>query len=47
MQNDRVAMQSSQKHSLSQIVYEFVVSGKEDGKLGRSYNTKNKSNYSS
>jgi transposase-like protein len=42
MQKVRVAMQSSQKYPLSQIVHvdEFVVGGKEDGKQGRSYDTK-------
>jgi transposase-like protein/predicted RNA-binding Zn-ribbon protein involved in translation (DUF1610 family) len=42
MQKVRVAMKSSQKYPLSEIVHvdEFVVGGKEDGKQGRSYNTK-------
>ena len=42
MQKVRVAMQSGQKYPLSQIVHvdEFVVGGKEDGKQGRSYDTK-------
>lgn len=42
MQKVRVAMQSSQKYPLSQIVHvdEFVVGGKEDAKQGRSYDTK-------
>jgi transposase-like protein len=42
MQKVRVAMKSSQKYPLSQIVHvdEFVVGGKEDGKQGRSYDTK-------
>jgi hypothetical protein len=42
MQKVRVAMKSSQKYPLSEIVHvdEFVVGGKEDGKQGRSYDTK-------
>lgn len=42
MQKVRVAMKSSQKYPLSKIVHvdEFVVGGKEDGKQGRSYDTK-------
>lgn len=42
MQKVRVAMQSSQKYPLSEIVHvdEFVVGGKEDGKQGRSYDVK-------
>lgn len=42
MQKVRVAMKSSQKYPLSNIVHvdEFVVGGKEDGKQGRSYDTK-------
>ena len=42
MQKFEFAMQSSQKYPLSQIVHvdEFVVGGKEDGKQGRSYDTK-------
>lgn len=42
MQKVRIAMQSSQKYPLSEIVHvdEFVVGGKEDGKQGRSYDTK-------
>ncbi|MEN9907182.1 MAG: hypothetical protein RLZZ540_323 [Bacteroidota bacterium] len=42
MQKVRFAMQSSQKYPLSEIVHvdEFVVGGKEDGKQGRSYDTK-------
>ena len=42
MQKVRVAMKSSKKYPLSEIVHvdEFVVGGKEDGKQGRSYDTK-------
>ncbi|WP_395052062.1 IS1595 family transposase [Flavobacterium sp.] len=42
MQKVRVAMKSSHKYPLSEIVHvdEFVVGGKEDGKQGRSYDTK-------
>lgn len=42
MQKVRVAMKSSQKYPLSEIVHvdEFVVGGKEDGKQGRSYDVK-------
>lgn len=42
MQKVRVAMKSSQKYPLSEIVHvdEFVIGGKEDGKQGRSYDTK-------
>ena len=42
MQKVRVSMKSSQKYPLSEIVHvdEFVVGGKEDGKQGRSYDTK-------
>lgn len=42
MRKVRVAMKSSQKYPLSEIVHvdEFVVGGKEDGKQGRSYVTK-------
>ncbi|MGE6354233.1 IS1595 family transposase [Flavobacterium sp. NPDC079362] len=42
MQKVRVAMKSSQKYPLSNIVHvdEFVVGGQEDGKQGRSYDTK-------
>ena len=44
MQKVRKAMKSSQKHPLSAIVHvdEFTVGGKEDGKPGRSYDTKKK-----
>lgn len=42
MQKVRLAMKSSKKYPLSEIVHvdEFVVGGKEDGKQGRSYDTK-------
>jgi len=42
MQKVRKAMASSQKWPLSELVHvdEFVVGGQEDGKKGRSYNTK-------
>lgn len=42
MRKVRVAMKSSQKYPLSEVVHvdEFVVGGKEDGKQGRSYDTK-------
>ncbi len=44
MQKVRKAMKSSQKHPLSEIVHvdEFTVGGKEDGKQGRSYDSKKK-----
>lgn len=42
MQKVRVAMKSSKNYPLSEIVHvdEFVIGGKEDGKQGRSYDTK-------
>jgi len=44
MQKVRKAMKSSQKYPLSEIVHvdEFTVGGKEDGKQGRSYDSKKK-----
>ena len=44
MQKVRKAMQSSQKYPLSEIVHvdEFTVGGKEEGKQGRSYDSKKK-----
>ena len=44
MQKVRNAMQSSEAHQLTGLVHvdEFVVGGKEDGKQGRSYDTKKK-----
>ncbi len=43
-QKVRNSMKSSQKYPLSEIVHvdEFTVGGKEDGKQGRSYDTKKK-----
>lgn len=44
MQKVRKAMESSQKYPLSKTVHvdEFRVGGKEQGKQGRSYNSKKK-----
>ena len=44
MQKVRKAMQSSQKYPLSKLVHvdEFTVGGKEEGKQGRSYDSKKK-----
>lgn len=42
MQKVRKAMKSSQKYPLAELVHvdEFTVGGKEDGKQGRSYDSK-------
>jgi uncharacterized Zn finger protein len=44
MQKVRKAMKSSQKYPLSKLIHvdEFTVGGKEEGKQGRSYDTKKK-----
>lgn len=44
MQKARKAKQSSQKYPLSELVHvdEFTVGGKEEGKQGRSYDSKKK-----
>jgi transposase-like protein len=44
MQKVRTAMESSQKYPLSELVHvdEFTVGGKEEGKQGRSYDSKKK-----
>ncbi len=44
MQKLRKAMKSSQKYPLSKLVHvdEFTVGGKEEGKQGRSYDSKKK-----
>jgi len=44
MQKVRIAMKSSQKYPLSKLVHvdEFTVGGKEEGKQGRSYDSKKK-----
>lgn len=44
MQKVRIAMKSSKKHPLSELVHvdEFTVGGKEEGKQGRSYDSKKK-----
>ena len=44
MQKERKSMESSKKHPLSNLVHvdEFTVGGKEEGKQGRSYDSKKK-----
>lgn len=44
MHKVRKAMESSQKYPLSELVHvdEFTVGGKEEGKQGRSYDSKKK-----